>query len=375
MATVKKIEYESGKKRWQVRWREDGKQRMKNFDRSKDANDFKVNIEASQRNGTYVSPSKMTVSDYFEKWMSHKKGAIADKTYSSYLSTTTRISEAIGSIQLQKLTVTDIEDLYNDLFEDGLSGTSCNYYHRVLKQVLKQALKDRKIQFNPADLAAPKSKDKFQPEIIHPDRVKTFLTHFSGAEIETAVYLSLFLGLRRAEVCGLKWQDVNFRTNVITVRRTLHYKEGEYFHLPTKSKQTRQIPFTAGVARKLKAEIKDQAKYKKHFGSSYANNQYVCVHRNGMQFIPEFVSHSYTSLKGKAFENIRFHDLRHSAATLMLYHGADIKTVSSILGHSSITITGDIYLHTLEDMKRTAIDALDQYLDNSDKIVQFKRSV
>jgi len=94
-----------------------------------------------------------------------------------------------------------------------------------------------------------------------------------------------------------------------------------------------------------------------------------------MQFIPEYVSHSYTNIKGPAFENIRFHDLRHTDATLMLYHGADIKTVSSILGHSSITITGDIYLHTLDDMKRTAIDALDQYMETSDKIVQFKRSV
>ncbi|MBI4856127.1 MAG: site-specific integrase [Acetobacterium woodii] len=375
MATVKKIEYESGKKTWQVRWREDGKQRMKNFDRAKDANDFKVSIEASQRDGTYVSPSKILVSEYFEKWLSYKKSSLSDKTYSSYESTTAAMGEIIGKIQLQKLTVTDIESLYNDLHADGLGGTSCNYYHRILKQSLKQALKDRLIQFNPADLARPISKDKFKAEIIHPDMVKTFLSYFSGAEIETAVNLSLFLGLRRAEVCGLQWQDINFKTRVITVRRTLHYKEGKYFHRSTKSKQTRQIPFTLGVAKKLKAEIKDQAKYRKHFGESYVKNKYICVHRNGMQFIPEYVSHSYTNIKGPAFENIRFHDLRHTAATLMLYHGADIKTVSDILGHSSITITGDIYLHALDDLKRTAIDALDQYLETSDKIVQFKRSV
>ena len=375
MATVKKIEYESGKKVWQVRWREDGSQRMKNFSRAKDANDFKVNIEASQRSGTYVSPSKMLASEYFEKWLSYKKSSLSDKTYSSYVSTTTAMGEVIGKIQLQKLTVTDIESLYNDLRADGLSGTSCNYYHRILKQALKQALKDRLIQFNPADLAQPIPKDKFKAEIIHPDMIKTFLSYFSGAEIETAVYLSLFLGLRRAEVCGLKWEDVNFRTRVITVRRTLHYKEGEYYHLPTKNKQTRQIPFTLGVAKKLKEEIKAQAKFRRHFANTYINNRYVCVHRGGMQFIPEYVSHSYTNIKGLAFENIRYHDLRHTAATLMLYHGADIKTVSAILGHSSITITGDIYLHALEDMKRSAIDALDQYMETSDKIVQFKRSV
>jgi integrase len=375
MATVKKIEYKSGKKIWMVRWRDDGGQRSKNFDRAKDANDFKINIEASQRSRTYVSPSKMLVEEYFEKWLSYKKSSLSDKTYSSYQSTTSRMGEFIGSIQLQKLTVTDIEGMYNDLYADGLSGTSCNYYHRVLKQSLKQALKDRLIQFNPADLAAPKSKDKFKAQIIHPDMVKTFLSYFSGAEIETGVYLSLFLGLRRAEVCGLKWEDVNFRTRVITIRRTLHYKSGEYFFLPTKSKQTRQIPFTVGVAKKLKEEIKTQAHFRRHFANTYANNHHVCVHRNGMQFIPEYVSHSYVKLKGSAFDNIRYHDLRHTAATLMLYHGADIKTVSAILGHSSITITGDIYLHALEDMKRTAIDALDQYLESSDKIVPFKRSV
>ena len=100
MATVKKIEYKSGKKTWQVRWREDGKQRMRNFDRSKDANDFKVNIEASQRDGTYVSPSKMLVEEYFVKWLSYKKPGLSDKTYSSYASTVAAMGEIIGKIRL-----------------------------------------------------------------------------------------------------------------------------------------------------------------------------------------------------------------------------------------------------------------------------------
>jgi len=357
MASINKIIYPSGKKVWKVRWRENRKQREKNFDRSNDATDFKISIEATQRDGTYVSPSKLPCRVFFNSWVLKKGTTVSYKTQSSYTTTINKINELLGDIILQKLSVQDIETMYSNLNESGLSSTTCNYYHRILRSALQQALKERLIPYNPADVADAFKKSKYEAQIIHPNEVKIFLTYFSGDYmLEMPICIALFAGLRLSEICGLKWSDVNYNRKTLNVQRTIAYRDGTWHEQTTKNTKSRIVPITNGLVQMLRKH--------KEIQNSINESIWILSYPDGSPLRIDYLSKLYVKHRPTEYENIRFHDLRHTAATLMLYHGSDLKSVSSILGHSSISITADIYISKLEELNRQAVNSLDIYMDD-----------
>jgi integrase len=359
MATIDKYKIQNGV-RYRVRWRDDqGKQRTKSFDRSKNANEFKTNLEYQLRNGSYVAESVITVREFLNSWMKIKSKTIADNTIVAYNKSIDHINEHIGDMRLQKVTAVNIDTMYATL-QEGLSGTTVLHLHRVLNQALKQAEKQQLINRNPCIYVdAPKKNKNNKAKFIHPDDISNYIKAFEGSYLYMGVVIAMFTGLRRGEVLGLQWQDVDFKRNMLNIRHNMTYKG---LRLP-KSQEIRTVPMSNTVSKLLRQHKKRCLENKLVLGSDYFTSDFVVTREDGRLIDPREFSRQFGKvLKRNNLEHVRFHDLRHTTASLLIHEGEDMKTISEILGHSSISITADLYGHVLDEKKKGAINSLEKYL-------------
>jgi len=356
MATILKYKVADGY-RWRVRWwDENEKQVSKTFDRQTIARDFMVKLEHEMREGIYTEPTKIRVSDYLYKWIDSYQSNLAPNTARSYKVNIDHICKHIGNKQMQKLTAIDIESTYTKLSE-SLSGTSLLYIHRTLSRAFNQAEKQRLIKRNVLDLVeTPKKNKEKKSNFVHPDDIPRYLKAFENHYLYPAVCLAVFAGLRRGEVLGLKWSDI--KNGNLIIQHNMTYDGIR----PPKSGSKRLVPISAPIERVLHEQKKRQNEEKEKLWEKYYRSEFVVTKKDGTLINPRLLSNTFKRvLKRKGLEVIRFHDLRHTAASLMILEGVDLKTVSEILGHSSISITADIYGHVLEEQKRKAVGQLDKY--------------
>lgn len=359
MATIQKYKTEKGE-RWRVRWRDEtGKQKSKTFDRQRLAKDFLTKLEHEMREGSYVEPSSITLKEYLESWIESYKINIAPNTERGYRVNIKHICNILGNKPLQKIIPADIEAAYANL-EQTLSGTSVLYIHRTLSRALKQAEKQRLINRNPCDFVeTPKKNKSFEAKFVHPDDIGKYLDAFKGHYLYTAICLAMFCGLRRGEVLGLQWSDIDWKNKIIHVR---HNMTDDKLTAP-KSGKARTVPLTDAMAKILKEQRKRQQFFMEKFWDEYHRSDFVVTYDDGTLIKPRALSKNFTAVLKKAgLKPVRFHDLRHTAASLMIHEGVELKTVSEILGHSSITITADIYGHIVEEKKKEAAQKLDKYI-------------
>jgi len=367
MATIQKYTTKSGQLRYRVMWRDGMKQKSKSFDRSKSATEFKIKLEHDLRQGSYVEPIKITVREYLEQWFEVHSKALAYNTIQDYRYVTKHINKHIGGAYLQKLHAGDIEIMYKRL-SVNLSGKYIRNIHSMLNTALKAAVRNRQLTSNPCDLLdAPKIKEKFEASFIPPESVSEYVNLYKGYWIQPAVAISLMCGLRRGELLALKWKDISFTKN------TIHVKQSSYFDHSTnmiidkapKSGKPRMVFMPNELNVFLKNLKREQKKQKIAIGYLYNDSDYVLVENNGNRPRPDTVSSTFArKLKKSNLPYIRFHDLRHTAGSLMILEGHDLKTVSEVLGHASIAITADIYIHIINEMKKKAADSVGKYLNS-----------
>ena len=364
MASIQKKYDENGKpKSYRVMWRANGKQKSKSFDRFKNANDFKTKIEHQLREGSYVSPAKTTVKGFMEEWLPVHTKKLADRTKNNYRYMSEKfIYPNIGSTLIQKLSAGQIESFYNKL---TISPKSIKYIHVVLKAACKAATRQKVINSNPCDLAKlPKIKSKFEGTIIPPESLDVYLSPVKGSWAHIAVLISLSCGLRLGEVIGLKWSDINFKNKKLSVERTAYRLDSELLEKPPKNGKPRTIIVPDVLIAELKKHKRRQKENRLFFGLEYIVSDYVVTHDNGRRPRPDGLSRFFRRrIKAANLPHIRFHDLRHTAATLMILSGADLKTVSVALGHSSIAITVDIYGHIIMDQQKYLAESMNKYLE------------
>lgn len=367
MATIQKYATKNNLTRWRVRWvDENGQQKSKSFNRQKLASEYLINLEHSMKQGIYVTPSKTTVGQFLDEWFSIHKKKIEYNTVIGYEYNIKHAKEHIGNISLQSLKASDIEKMYGNL---NLSGKSKQYIHTTINTALKYAVKNKLISHNPCDIVDRPKKQKFQANFIKPDKIKDYVSLFEGTWIYPAVVISIFCGLRRGELSALKWSDINFKTLKLTVNSSSVVKKDpltkkkEITQKKPKNNQVRTISLPPSVAVILKKHRTTQSKNKLLMGNEYFDSDYVIREDNGIRPKPEYISRFFSRyIKRSKLPHVRFHDLRHTMGSLMIYEGVNIKTVSDILGHSSIAITGDIYAHIIEEQKREAANKIGKYL-------------
>lgn len=324
--------------------------------------------------GICTDPSKETVATYLKRWLAVcAKPNLRDNTYCSYESICRlRITPHLGSVNLMKLTAPAIQALYETLREQGLSPRSVQYTAAVLRKALSQAVKWDLIPRNPADLVdKPKVKKKYEVKILEPHQARAFLEAAQSDRLHALYVLALTTGMRQSELLGVKWQDINLTAGTLAVRRVLQEVNGRLSLADPKSESSRRtISLADSAIIALKAHRKRQAEEKLHSGKAWGAgvdpsfaNLVFCATNGAPLRKQNLVRRSYKPLlEAAGVPSVRFHDLRHTAASLMLAAGAPIKVVQEMLGHSQIGITLDIYSHVLPNMQRDAVTKLDALL-------------
>ena len=321
--------------------------------------------------GTFVEPAKMTVEQYLEQWLETHKANVEPTTHDWYaLVCRQHIAPHLGRMQLQKLTPLAIQQFYVSKLQEGrldgkgkaLSPNTVRHIHRVLHKALNAAVKLQLIPRNPCDAVEPPKAVKKEARYWTPEEAAQFLEAIQEDRLYALFYVALGTGLRRGELLGLRWQDVDLNEGRLTVRQEIVRKsKGTLVKAPKTEKSRATISLSRGVVEVLKKHKARQAQERLLMGDQYHDSGLVFTTFEGKPLDPSYISGDYF---GKLIEKakvrkINFHALRHTHATILASQGVPLKVVSERLRHSSVAITGDIYSHVFAQMDREAADSFD----------------
>lgn len=348
-----------------------GKRKQKWFSgykRKKDAEKALSDIISKIENGQYFEAKNITLKEYLDHWLeTYAKVNVAPRTYTRYTEFANNISSYIGTIKLDKLKPALIQKYYSTLIEEGrLSKSTILKIHRMLHLALKHAVNWQVIPYNPTDAVTPPRPEKPEMKVWDIDTANRFLKEIKDTVMYIPVMLALQTGMRQGEICALKWENVNFRTGFISVVNTMQRINGQLtLKQPKTAKSIRSIALLDTTVSELKKHWKKQAELRLLFGQDYNDNGFVCCWEDGRPLDPNYVSKKFNKLVRELdFPIIRFHDLRHTHATLLLEQGVNPKIVSERLGHSQIGITLDTYSHVLPHIQKEAVKKLDNMFAN-----------
>jgi integrase len=326
--------------------------------------------------GSFVAPHKLTVGEWLDVWLrDYKRPSIRPVTLDSYATMVrVHLKPALGQIPLQALRPDQVQRFYNGKREAGFSVRTVRYLHTILHGALKQAMKSQLVVRNVSEATTlPVGKTR----MMHPftlGQVQQFLDAVREDRFFAAFFLEVGTGLRRGELLGFRWRDVDLEAGVVHVRQTLirvgnhdaiasNRKTRLIFQEPKTEQSRRTIPIPAGIIEELKRHKARQAQEKLLMGEAYEDHGLVFCQANGQPIDPRNFTRRFERLLQQAeLPHIRFHDTRHTFATLMLELGEAPKVVQSMLGHTKISTTLDIYSHVSLDLERQAAAKLNAVL-------------
>ena len=308
-------------------------------------------------------------ADYMEQWLDIIKSSVAVPTYASYAATVKKIVAPYfrkKEVTLKNLTAKDIQEFYLKELQ-RVSASSVIHYHANIHKALKYAVKIDLIDVNPADKVERPKKDRYVGSFYDADEVNALFEAAKGTKLELPILFGAFYGLRRSEAIGLKWDAIDFDQNTITIRHTvtscdLDGKRVLVASDTTKTKSSmRTLPLVPFMRERLLALKEEQKENRRLCGRSYIKDylDYVCVNEIGDLIKPHYVTTAFPDLlKANGMRHIRYHDLRHSCASLLLANGVPMKQIQDWLGHSDFSTTANIYAHLDYSSKLTSADAM-----------------
>jgi integrase len=312
--------------------------------------------------GITIDPSKLTVAEHLERWLDdHASLRVEPATLLRYRQIATRLTPLIGSIRLADLQAAHIQSAYRRLLDDGLADRTVLHHHRVLKQALKHAVLWKLLAANPADAVTPPRPERREMRSLSAEEVTRLEAAAGDDDYRRLITVSVSTGLRLGELLGLKWSDVDFDAGRVRVQRTLTYLSRVLALASLKTSHSRRVvALSAHTVTTLREHRAAQLERRLALGEVYAEQGLVFPAENGALLPPYRVSNRFTNLcRREGLQGVRWHDLRHTMATLALGAGVNVKIVSERLGHSTTQITLDTYSHVLPDMQEAAAEALD----------------
>lgn len=333
--------------------------------------------------GQFVEPSRVTFKDFVVRWLrDYAEVELAPKTVHRYKELlNTRILPAMGHLKIQQIAPTHLLEFYKNLREEGirldgkegkLSDETVKHHHRLIASILQDAVEWGIIPSNPARrVKAPKSKRK-QAACYDEDQVRALLAAAEEEPLKRKVLivLTVFTGLRRGEIMGLEWQDVNFEEGTLTVRQASQYVpgKGRFTKDPKTEKSKREITLPPSVMALLKQFKKRQLEERLKAGDLWQESGRLFVNWDGRPLSPEWPSDWFPEfLKRHKLPPLPYHGLRHTAATMLIDQGVPAKHISERLGHSNISTTMDIYGHLLKKADKEIADKLEQFYNGKAK--------
>ena len=313
-------------------------------------------------------------TDFLLKWLRVAKSTVKLTTYASYEMMATRIIipyfETLN-IKLKELTTEDIQEFYSAQLE-RVSANTVIHYHAVIHRALKYAVKIKTIQSNPAVNVERPRKEKFIGSFYDKKEINTLFDIIQGHPLEVAIKLAAFYGLRREEIIGLKWTAIDFENNTLTIQHTVTEcnLDGKHIEVASDTAKTdsslRTMPLVTNFRAMLLAKKEKQEHYRKLCGRSYCKEylDYIFVNEMGERWKPRYLSDGFKRiLEQNGLRRIRFHDLRHTCASLLLANNVPMKKIQEWLGHSDFSTTANIYAHLDFQSKISSAEAMLTGLD------------
>lgn len=308
-------------------------------------------------------------SDFMLRWLEVVKPTIAVTTYSSYSNMIKSVIvpyfKAKG-VTLTELKPTDIQAFYMEQLK-RVKPNSVIHYHANIHKALKYAVKIEMIDSNPADKVERPKKNRFVGSFYDSEEVQKLFEAAKGSRLEIPIFLGAFYGLRRSEALGLRWDAIDFQNDTITIKHTvtscnIDGKRIQVAQDTTKTKSSmRTLPLVPVFKDKLLA-LKDQlVEYKRVCGRCYDKRylDYICVDEMGTLVSPQYLTTAFPKLlERNGLRHIRYHDLRHSCASLLLANGVPMKQIQEWLGHSDFSTTANVYAHLDYNSKLSSADAM-----------------
>jgi len=320
---------------------------------------------STAENGGYVPKVNETVADFLERWLqTYAKTNTALRTQQGYRYYAKKyICPVIGQVELQKLSTAHVQGLYTQMQEVGLGPKTIDNCHRCLRAALNKAVKWGNLVHNPAVNAdAPRPVKR---ELLTWD-VGTFQKFFHAAEnspYKKFYHLAALTGMRRSELCGLKWDVINVESGELRVVRTLQrivgmrLVEGQ----PKTERSRRTIALSGGAIGLLKDIRADQSEKRLILGPIWKGTGHVFTCEDGSPISGERVSREFARIvRENKLPYLTLHGLRHTAASMMIAGGIHARTIADVLGHSSIVTTMDVYGHLMVGVQRSAMELLDE---------------
>lgn len=294
-------------------------------------------------------------SAYMKTWLERMRLRVSPSTFSGYqsyvLNSICPYFDSKG-VTLQGLHARDLQAYYDFLLQKGLSANTVRRHHANLHKALKEAMRFDLIPFNPADRVDPPRASQPASDCYSLDEANQLLKVAAGTKLELQIFFALFYGLRRSEILGLRWGAIDFEQSLMDINHTVHFvqTDGKYQLVERdelkRKASSRRFPLVEQARERLLVE-----KERRYGDAPPAREDYICVDEAGQLLRPNYLSQGFKKLlKKHNLREIRFHDLRHTSANLLIINGLPLAHVQHWLGHSSISTTIDMYSHlTYED--------------------------
>lgn len=336
-----------------------------------------LEAEALEKAKNVHPDALLLFTDYIDKWIKAARPTIATATYQSYYNMiNARIRpyfSALG-LALHEVTPQHLEDFYQTILNDNCTTNTVIHYHAVIRRALQSAVRKDILLKNPADQVDRPKKNVYHGTFYSEDEMMTLFDAVSGDPLELCVKIAAYYGLRRSEVLGLKWDAIDLENKTISIcHKVIEAKvDGKFVPvgedvLKTKS-SFRTLPLIPAIEQLLLEEKEKQEMYRRLFKRAYCRDylDYICVDQSGKLLRPNYVTEHFTWIIQKyGLRKIRFHDLRHTCASLLLKNGIAMKQIQVWLGHSTFSTTADIYAHLDFSAQRASANAMSEMFTRS----------
>lgn len=362
----------------------------------KDVRERLTKIISSLDDGIYLEPSKLTVGQWFDIWLTEYCKEQKYLTVKQYRSMTdTHIKPGLGAVKLDKLTGPQVQKFFNDLSVTGrtirntdrktgkvteykvpLSPKTIRNIHGIMSKAFTTAIQQGMMKRNPVEYVSIPKVEKKEIAPLTDDQIKQFLTVCAGHDFERVFKLILFTGLREGEALGLTWDCVDFDAGTLKINKQMQKRparDGGYMFAPLKNDKPRTLTAPPFVMQMLKDQSVHQLEQRLSAGESWKGWQSMKERETGLVFTRPDGTHLDVSVLYKTYKKFadligapdsRVHDLRHTYAVVSLQNGDDIKTLQGNLGHATAAFTLDVYGHVSDKMKQASADRMQVYHDS-----------
>lgn len=308
-----------------------------------------------------------TMQEFLRSWLSTSvKPRVRPLTYAGYrVNVEKHLVPTLGKIRLDQLTPRHVQEMMNNRLAAGFSTKTVAYVHQVLRTALGVAVRWDMVSRNVARLVDRPRIQRKEINPLSPDDARKFLAAVRGHRLEALFSVALALGLRQGEALGLRWQDIDFAAGTMTVRNQLQRIDGKLILVAPKTEKSRRtLVMPALIVERLREHEKHQVAEKLWAGSKWTETGLIFANRfGGPTQARRVIEQFHKALDDAGIRRIRFHDLRHSCATLLLVQGVSPRVVMEVLGHSEIALTMNAYSHVVPELQREAAQRMQDILE------------